>query len=74
MKHGLSATVGTPQMSEQQQKELMVYSEHEYAVVRVAVVRGEHCFVVRNPHNNMKAGAQGEHKLRRLSEIREGRE
>eukprot|EP01048_Picozoa_sp_COSAG05_P001761 COSAG05_NODE_61_length_23137_cov_22.080693_12_plen_854_part_00 len=73
VQNGLSATVGTPRLSEAQQKALMVYSEHEYAIVRCEVYQGVECFVVRNPHNDMRRGAKGAHKLRRLDEIRKGR-
>jgi hypothetical protein len=41
VQNGLSATVGTPHLTEVQQKQLMVYSDHEYAIVRCEIYLGE---------------------------------
>ena len=37
---GLTATVGTPDFTEEEQREFMFYGEHQYAVVRCEVYKG----------------------------------
>eukprot|EP01050_Picozoa_sp_SAG11_P000738 SAG11_NODE_26_length_23420_cov_40.459886_4_plen_216_part_00 len=83
VQHGLTATVGTPHMRPERQRETMFCArkhvpfvkafslrcvlnaqsyllscspcadgDHQYAVERCVIYKGEECFVLRNPHNN----------------------
>ena len=54
---GQPAALGTGELTEAQEKELKLYSDHQYAVMGISeAADGEECFDVRNPHNKMKTG------------------